>query len=606
MPGTILPNLHPPAVITGQVYWLLTVTHGSVIHRLSTATHNISEASTGQTHHYHGRLTGMDFGERSKFPQDIAEGVSIPIDAVFPDSIAELEGRGHRFGGSHAEVARWVAGTDFNERRIIATGLVSDPEFGSDDEPVSFSIESAIWKETVEVPAVGLRVNAINWSTVDTLDPAERGLAYPIIFGTPGKVSTNLVSRGWITGSQGCWVDRTSEVVLDPFAVGIEGLRVVLAGHPVRATRVYLSMDAVVAGERFVVLQGQDNRGNLVAYVDAAVIHTDSPGSGDFIIAGGDPDGNDSHGLGSLALDTAFQPNPYSSDPGVKPIFVGWYNDAQDVDGGEGGMVSQGGLVRDAGDVLETMIGYTGLPVDLGRFAAAKPYLSQFKIDCTIDARVKPWEWLKSNLLPILPVSIVTGPDGLYPIPWRFDAQPHDAIADLDTSKDPRIRRASRVRVDTSQIVNDFSIDFAKSIRTGSFYGTVRLNAEPYDSDDSDNLTSLHCRISQHRHRYRDGSPRIVEERLETVVVYDTATAHAILSWRARALALERRTISYVLPERDYATLQLGDVVTLTDAEVHITNQVCLVTGVETYDGDTIGIELLIVEDPARDNRLAA
>lgn len=590
MPGTILPNLHHPEVIGGKrISWLLTIEHGSFIHRLSTDDHHITDAAAGELHHYAGRLPPLSFSESIAFLEDIAEGVSIPFDIVFPDSIADLESKGHRLEGATAELARWIHGTDFSERRIIVRGEVSDPEWGADNEPTSFSVESVVWREDVLVPFEGLRVRSKTWSTVDTLDPAERGLYYPIIFGMPGKVSTDIVSRGWITGSQGVWVDRTR--TLDTGS-RYDDLRQVVAGHPVTGTRIYLSSDNYVSGERFEIQEGQDDQGNLVSYVDAR----NADNSFNYI----DTDGNVTYGLGDSIFSTDdFQPDRYANQPGVVPVFCGWLDD---INGG-GGMKGPGGkLIREAGDVLEVMVNYTGKPIDRGRFAAAKPFLSAYKIDAMIDAQVKPWDWIREHLLPILPVSIVTGPDGLYPVVWRFDATAADAIADLDTAKDPRIQRASRVMTESSKIRNSFTLDYAKSIRTGSFYGTVRLNAEAYDSGDTTNLTSLHCRVSQHRYRYADGSPRIVEEKLESVVIYDTATAHAILSWRARALSLGRKYIDLVAPERDYGTLERGDVVTFSDADLYISGWVCLVVDVQVDDSDTVGLRLLRVEDPGRDD----
>lgn len=593
MPSDILPGrLFNPN--QQQVYWLLTIWYGAEIIRLSTDYLHIEEASSGKQHTYHGTLPNLMFSEEIDPIQGITEGASVTInDVLLPVPINGMEGLGHRFAGSKAELARWVEGTDLSERKVALLGQVSGPEWGSDYETASFAVESVIWKEDRLVPSEGQRVTGATWDTVLTLDPAELGLYYPMVFGTPGKVSEGLISRGWITGSQGVWVDRTTS---GPDGGGLyDDLRIILAGHPVKASRVWMSTDADVAGHRFEVRHVEDNRGQIVAVVDARL-------EGGGTILSPDADGVDTLALGALAVGPSFQPGQYVSNPQVAPVFCGWLNGAGDAGGGEGGMIGPDGqLVRHAMDVLETMLNHTGKPVDHGRFAARKGLLPNINIDCVIDAQVRPWAWIQEHLLPILPISIATGPDGLFPVVWRYDATRHDAVAQLDAGTDPRIERAGRIRSEDRHITNSFALDYALSLRTGGFYGNARLNAEPYDSDDPDNLTSLHCRLSQNRYRYANDEPRIVERKLESKVVYETASANAILAWMARAYSLERQSVDYVVPEVEFSHLELGSVVTLTDPTVDIKEWVCLVTKIEIDDSNLLGLQLLRIEDPVRD-----
>jgi len=193
----------------------------------------------------------------------------------------------------------------------------------------------------------------------------------------------------------------------------------------------------------------------------------------------------------------------------------------------------------------------------------------------------------------------------VYPIVWRFDATSADAVAHLDAGTDPSIERASRIIFDASTIANDFVLKYALSLRTGQYYRTLRLGAGPYDPDDDDQHVSLHCQQSQRRFRYADGSPRVVSEELESVCIYDDATAAAVLSWKARAYALGQRFIDYVVPESEWGWMERGAVLLLTDPELHISDQVCVVVEVQIDDSATMGIKLLILEDPARDGRTA-
>lgn len=602
MPTVIPPSRHfPTTVSASQVYWLLTIEYGEGV-RLSTDDHHITDNASGGLHHYHHGLGNVRYSEPATFPQDVTEGVSVAMEVLMPCNVAELEARGHRLEGARAELARWIEGTDFSERRIIAIGEISDPIWGAEGEPVSFSVESLVYQDVALIPFENQTVTAETWDTTDTLDPEEVGLYYPMVFGTPGKVSAGVIPRGWITGSQGCWVDRTTS---SSFASHRKEIRLVLAGHPVGADRVYLSNSEDPGGERFVVNQGKDSRGQIVSFVDATVTGVAPTSSADFSVS--DPNGT-SYGLGNSTINAGYKPFIAGSGigaygDGVAPTYAGWLNDSGT--GGEGGYIdSDGNVVRNALGIVEILLGFTRRPIDHGRFAAAKPLAAGFKLDFTIDAQTKPWPFIRDEVLPLLPLSIVTGPDGkLAPIWWRYDAKAADAVAHLDAGVDPYIQRASRVRVDSSEIKNDFTIKYAFSLRKQTYYATRRLTAGPYDSNDPKTHTSLHCRLSQHRYRYANGAPRISEDKIETALVYEDATAQAIMSWRAACYALARKKVSYVVLERDWSWLERGHVVTLTDPELFISGQVCLVTDVQLDDTGLVGVELLIIENVPRDGR---
>ena len=573
-----------------RAWWLLEVEAFGQVLRLATADLFVEESATSQTHHYVGTLPGAAFADAVEVLQDNIDAGGLTIECVLPVDVPALKAAGHRLEGARATLSRWIEGTDYSERRKALVGRVRGSETGAHHEPVSFTVAEPIWEQSTLIPPATHVVDGTNWpDSITSLVGEELGLVYPIVFGTPGVTNT---SRGWVTGSQGVWVDhrRTG---------GTDDLKLVLAGHRVMATRVMLSTDDDVTGERFVVHHTTDGRGQTVAYVDAeASIGVGySTTDGDSVVA---------YGLGHGSIDNSYQPQDATVAVEFKPVFVSWYcpiGAAPEISGGMRGR--SGALVRSAGDVLEALFGFLDRPIDWGRFAAAKPLLSRFKIDAMIDARVRPWDWFTANLRPILPVSMVAGPHGLYPIVWRFDATASDAVAHIDTSTDYAIERASRLQTDTSNVRNDFSLKYGLSIRTGQYHRTVYLGAGPYDSATPAHHVSLHCLQSQRRFRTADGKPRVVADELESACIYDDATAAAILSWRARAYALGQTTVDYVLPESEWGWLERGMAITLTDADLHLAKQVCMVVETQIDDSDTMGIRLLILEDPARDGRAA-
>ena len=58
--------------------------------------------------------------------------------------------------------------------------------------------------------------------------------------------------------------------------------------------------------------------------------------------------------------------------------------------------------------------------------------------------------------------------------------------------------------------------------------------------------------------------------------------------------------MSYELDPRRFGTLEAGQVVTLTDAEIHLADAVAVVQSIE-WGAVTMGVVLVLTEDPARD-----
>lgn len=621
MTTIIHPERHYPSEIgANSVYWLVDIHYGTEIVRLSTEHLDVADAIEGTTHAYWGRLPALRFTDALGAIGEVTEGATTSLDAVMPVDVAEMEARGHRLEGSTVELARWVWGTDYSERRIVFRGQVTDPRIGADGEPVSFSVKNVPWEDERLVPTENQRVISRTTATsaFGSLDDAEIGKYYPIIFGKPGKVAPGVQAREWITASRARRYNRQGTVVLSGGnIVGFNEMSAVLAGHHVQATRVWASTNAYPAGERFGVYNTSDERGQPIAVLFATPdgsVPTTGPSTNWEVT---DPDGNTTYGLGrgvatgatpadaqGSIIDASFQPFAATIDNGRFDLFVGWLNDSQDSGGGEGGMIgADGNLVRGAGDVLHWLMSQSNKPIDHGRFAAAAPLLNGFKIDAVIDTPIKPFDFARDEILPIIPARLVTGPNGIYPVVFRYHATAADAVATLDADVDGRIDRSSRIRVDSSKIINHFALDYAYSARTSRYWTTTELGAGPYDSDAPEIQTSIYCRLSQQRYRYSNGKPRVITKKIQSRVIYETATAHAVLAWLARAHCLATREISYVVPEKEWGWLERGMVLLLNDSEVHISGWLVHVLDVQILDNDMIGLELMYLEDPPRDAR---
>ena len=265
---------------------------------------------------------------------------------------------------------------------------------------------------------------------------------------------------------------------------------------------------------------------------------------------------------------------------------------------GAGGMQARdGGTLTRAGDVLEAFLSMSTLPVDWGRVAAARPYLDPFLLCGCVVEGVTPWEWITSNVLPLLPCSLVNGPDGMYPVPWRYAATSRDAVATIDTAADPDVELDGAVLVEGSarDRVNRLKLRYALDQLTGT---TTRYAVLGSDEATSTAVAeSVYC--AQSRLRYG-----VLEVEAESTVVYDPATAGLVLAWQARAKALPTRRVQYLMPS-SWGWLERGDVVLLTDAGLSFSLQPALVEGTTYQEDGMLRLQLRLVDDVARKFRAA-
>jgi len=546
---------------------LLTLTIDGQVVRVATDAVDVTDAALSRVYPYSPGITDITVSSALSFLASSGP-LSVPVEAVLPVDVAALSAAGVILDGSAAELALLTPGDDYGRRVVLAAATVTGAEWGELGQPVRFSIARADVENMVEVPSATEQVDWVTMpSGVLTLSPGDLGLSYPRVYGSPGRID----ATDWVTGGQGVWVRHD----------GLYHLRLVIAGQWIYGSEfVWLSGDADIGGHRFRLYNTRDSRGQPVAVVaesvdfvpDPAVADADSPG---VILWDTDADGY-FYGLGC-----DFRPNGSDNNPNLPPeLYQPIGVDASSAvfwsfrgPGASDGLSGKSPLV---GDVIVDLLARTGARTDYGRWQAAARLLAGYRLDFVIDARVKIMEFLRSAILPLLPLSIESGPAGDYPVVWQYDAPAVDATAAINADRDPAISRASAIKGDSSQIANAFALQYAYSVRTGSYTETVTRDA----------TTCPYCAASERRWGR-------VERQVQTVVVYDSATAAAILAWMARAYTGVRRSVSYLVPAT-YA-LTRGQVVTLTDSLVSLSAVVCLVSDVQVDGTGIDGVEFLII-----------
>jgi len=582
-----------PSQLTGRrVHWLLTVEVGGVLMRMADDELDVV-TDAGEVYHYSAGLDDIETTESISLFSDSSGQLSVPLEFLPPPgvSIAEMIARGDDLSAGRGELARWVEGTTYEARRVVLVGGLTDPEYGDDGEAVATTLEERLAYVETLTSSPAFATNALTWpgSSVASLSDEWLDVPYPIVIGRPGKTGES----DYITGSPALWVDHRFIVPTSPPPSTWGGV-VVLAGHHVSAERVYLNNDQyTTVDHRFKVFNLWDAQGHPVAVVPWYVSSTSTGPAFDFDGAAtyadhyvADPDVAAGGLTLSLGAGARLDPTFVSSDQ--LPLYVIWDDEAAF----GGGLVRDGVTIRGAGDVLAYFLGLTTIAVDWGRLAAATPLLDAFKLDGCITERVDVWTLLQDEILPLLPVSIVSGPLGIYPVVWRYNATAADAVLVIDADTDASISRDGRVAYDSQDRANRLSLEYQLSYRTGNYQTTLTYGSEADAALDSAVTEHPLCTWSQGR------TGRVVERSQASAWVYDDSTAYAILEWQAAAYALPTRTVSYQVPEVEFVHVERGMVAVLTDSSIYAAGAVCLVREVTTDGTGYLTLVLQLLDSP--------
>lgn len=522
-----------------DLFWLLSITWAGNVYRWSSKPCEPIDADN-EPRPYDGGLPEFTFSENFSLLSLSPDTRSISLELDFRVDVAALVQAGHDLVAATGEVALWRDGDAYEDRVRVLVGRVREPEYGVEGEPVALTLEQAPWDDAALFPELAARVTTQTWPNAhaDAL-----GLYYPQPFGEAGRFRDTDGTESDTSGSPGLVVEWDD---------GLEvALTVLVAGGEVGASTVKVRRADGQESVTSTVTHTTDALGRTVAVVD---------------LSGEDP---------AFADDTEY--------------WISW-ND------GAGALLleDRSAAIFGAGDLLLWLLRKSSIAVDFQRFEAIREQLNAYKVSGYIDEAVNPWEWIADNLLPLLPLSLAAGPDGLYPILWRLDAQPIDAVGAITAG--PGFIRAERVKYlrGPRDIVNEVRLSFAPRARTGEFRRVVACTPEP-DLESADEFASHYAIISASRYG-------VQIETLETDVIYDTSTAGLIVERLVRAKALPIRAITYVAGI-EHGWMEPGDVVLLSDDELSLDNQVCLVGDVTWVSEVCLELTYLVVEDPARDRR---
>lgn len=581
-----------------DVVWCLLVVLGDRIWRFSTRRIHLLDQD-GVEHVYDGGLSPPEVDEHIGTLSGEAEYRSLTMEVLWPTDIAALIERGFTLDGAPA-VVFWVTVDETVAARaqVVLSGFCTHSRYGAEGTPVVFSVEDNASQDRSLFPDAAARMTEETFPASDwTISEEDRNVYYPQPFGYVGEYRDEAGELRHTSGHLGLVFDVES------------------AGGTDYARRVLIS-EGTVEAARCYIFDGSGNRRQ--AYVVSAA--NDIAGAGAGVIRdqlrrpysyayldGTTPDGDHwTSTPGALAF-RAIENGPF-------------YFGFAKADGFGGGLLHEGRMLAGAGDVLLWILARSSIALDRAEWETVRPWLNRYQLAGWIDEAVQPWQWVVDNLLPILPLSIVPGPSGLRPVVWRLAAGSAEAVDHLTAGPglervgDPEYIRAR------SQVVNEVRLSFALRNRTREYRRTLVLTGSTWGTDDlgatvAPNLTTVQNAVAEASGTIRTevgvlglrpaGDSAVLE--VNTDVVYDESTAWMIIFDLMRRHGSEIRRLAYEGSVADLSSLQPGDVVLLTDAELSISEQVAFVEARRmSADQVSVRVTLLIYREPGRDSLASA
>lgn len=513
-----------PSQLAGTLRWVLSLEYAGGTWYLGQESMTIDDGAGGTIVISDGLLDLADMTETLDLWSTDSPRRSVPVEFDLGVDVATLIEQGHDLAGCVAELAQLADGDDWSNRRPFAVGRLQEPQYGADGEGVRASIEQDVLSsnETIEVSiimaaALSAALVATGLYASATFPTAD--VAAPIIIGAPGG--------GAEPGSNAAYA-----CTLFDASTGVPARFYVLAGHPVAATTVTLTNPA-----------------------DYTTVTT--PVLGVTVVA---------RSISVVVEDTATT----TMTPAPVPI-VTWT---------DGGLIDQTiGVLETAGDFIAWLLRLTEQQVDHGRVNAAREALRAYKIGTYLDESITVADYIREAVLDLVPVSMMTGPNGVYPHVWSYDATANDAVAHLDVIEDPDIERDGLVTYeDADKIANTVELIYAWSplfdgyTRVISSRGDGRVPRLQYGAGAGDPLDYYADPVLA-RSFARYGARRAT---IETALVHDVLTATRVLAWRSRRWALPSRVVDYTCPQR-WGWIEPGDLVTVTDPDLAWSGRLCLV-----------------------------
>ena len=551
----------------GRLFWLLTLEVRGRAYRFSTGPLAVDNADELQGPPVLQFLSGLEFLEYEDtiglFDSE-ASSREVSVSVLFQQGQAEgwtaISDTARDVGTARGELALHLAGQDFADREIVVSGYLGSPTHGSRFEPVEFTITESDWDDPALLPPVEAKVRKATWpktiaggNTMRRADKA-KGQPYPWIFGEPGSEPP---AEWWGRGSAKMAMTPGLLVKIDTDDEDnlTNAATVLLCGHSAYlppAPTVHIYNETTDRWFSAVPAYTADDRGRTVTTITA----TAASSAGNKYIEPG-------HGLWVAWTGAGGVPNRHETGP-----LIG------------------------AGEIIDYLLGFSMLRVDTLRARATLLEVDAFALDFWINESRAPFDIIKEDILPLLPLSPQIRQEGLGFVYWRWDAVAADAVDTLDIGQELG-ERTSPVQVSAIEdVYNTVRIDYCQDGPEGDFRKSLTYShANPHS--DEEITVNPYSWASFTRYGKREGLV------IEAPIVERDDTARSILDWKLHYHSQTHRTVSYRMPQA-WQAREVGDVITVTDPDIGWTAVVCLITQIVRVPGYT-DLTVTTVSDWIRD-----
>jgi len=496
----------------------------------------------GSSYQFDGGLDGLELEEVLPFFGNSPDLLSASFDLLFPDDVSELINFGHDLSSASGELASIARGKAFEDRSILISGLVSHPEYGDKDEPVSFTLEEHPYSDRALIPDVAASISADTGNNIWNND----GEVYPLPFGAAFQYRT----------TDGTLEQLRMSPAIRSAQVGSDVTRLIVAGHKVPSSTAEVTIATKIDDSW---------------YAGTADVFTVTDGLGRTI---------------SEAELVASHATIHAKFREQTSYWVRW------TDGGALPDDMSTNEISGAGQLISWMLRRSSLRFDYAAWSAIQSHLDLYKVSGYINDQVSPFEWCEQNVFPLLPITVHSGESGLFPVLWRYWATAADSIADIVATAG--IVRVGRVQYDQSpsETYQKISLLWAYDDGDGEHRRTLTVRPSGNVARAADEIFNLHSETSKSRYQNEN---ELIEE---SDIIYDTATAERVLGWWSLAKGFTHRVVSYEV-DQHFSWLKIGDVVSISDSGIHLNSEIALIRSIVRSDTGRIVLSLQLIEDLA-------
>lgn len=455
-------------------------------------------------------------------PIDIEEVISLygadsaPTDQAIPIEVA-WPGLTELLRDGELDWADWTAALYLDDVLILA-GHLEDPQW--DERGLSASVSLRLSQDAGTCLPPSWVATTTHWPAIEG---AGEGRAYPLVVGAPSVYTGAAGAARAARGSPG----------IGAWASGGEPYLVVVAGHPVQATTLYVENEDLADIELLTVSTQTDALGQQVAACDCTA-------------------------------------QMISSGWTLAHRYWVWWPTAGGIQGHPD--------IRGAGDLLLHLLARSSLPVDLPAWEGIRSRANAYRISGYIDdPSTSVWEWISSALLPLLPLTTTLQEGLLRPIWWEWLQTLTPTRTLIEGESCSRVGPV-RLAAQGGGLASTLTLSWAPDASTGDYLRRRTLSGDPAH----EGLTDHWC-LDGVRQSWRRYGPRRLE--LESAYVGDQATADLILQRIAAARALPRLEVEVEVWDTS-RPLYLGQAVSLTlNPALLPAARTCLVTSLRRSAG---------------------